>query len=56
MGDLMASRYRGRERERMKKEKQMKRLGDMEEEKLKQEYNIPCPHDCISALLLININ
>lgn len=33
MGDLMASRYRGRERERMKKEKEMKRVGDMDEEK-----------------------
>lgn len=33
MGDLMASRYRGRERESMKKEKEMKRIGDMEEEK-----------------------
>lgn len=33
MGDLMASRYRGIERERMKKEKEMKRRGDMEEEK-----------------------
>lgn len=44
MGDLMASRYRSRVRERMKKEKEMKRRGDMEEEKkflyLSQEIKV----------------
>lgn len=40
----MASRYRSRERERIKKEKEMKRRGDMEEEKklmyLSQEIKV----------------
>ncbi len=45
----------------MKKEKEMKRLGDMEEDKkflylVYITYNILCSHDCLSALLLININ